>query len=152
MTLARLLACFCLLVSFPASAQFSPARSPIAVIASPTTVTDGAALTVVVRVPYDAGSTAYLTVKTTAEIGTSSLAITVALDSDLGDVTLCTLTAITTNTTTTALLGNSQAAAGSIIDVCDFPVSGPLSIVFTVSGTTPSFDIEADLHFVPSSW
>ena len=139
-----------LLLPTIASAQFfSPAPTPLPVIAAATTVATGAPLTVVVSNP---DPSAYLIIKTTNEVATASLAVTVALDTDLGDQIVCSLTAITTNTTTLALLGNSQAAAGAVVDVCDFPVAGPLSLVFTVTGASAAFDIEADLHRVSASW
>lgn len=138
-----------LLAPAVAFAQFSPTPVPRAVVAVATTVPNSVPLVVVVG---NADPAAYLVVKTTAEVATASLVVTVALDSDLGDQTLCTMTAVTTNTTSLALLGSSMTAAGAVLDACDFPVAGPLSITFTVSGVGASFDVEADLHPVTSSW
>ncbi len=86
---------------------------------------------------------AYITVVTTNETATASLILTVFGVNDLGAYLICTSTAITTETTTTILLGSLATAAGGIADACDFPLPKSLRFVFTTTGVGADFDVQA---------
>jgi hypothetical protein len=58
------------------------------------------------------------------------------------------MTAITTETTTAALVGHDAAAGEGITDVCDFPMTERLEITFTVTGAGASFDVTAYFEMV----
>ena len=92
--------------------------------------------------------TGYLVVKTENETATASLVVTVFNETLLGDVAVCTLTAITTNTTTVALLGSEVTAAQGITDACDFPLGRLVKLTFTTSGAGADFDVTADVEWV----
>lgn len=93
-------------------------------------------------------NTGYLTVTTANEVATASLVVTVFNTLAGGDVLVCTMTAITTNTTTVALLGSTVAAAEGITDACDFPLGSTIKFTFTVSGAGADFDVTSDISFV----
>ena len=93
-------------------------------------------------------ATGYLVVLTENETATASLVVTVYNSTTLGDFLICTMTAITTNTTTIALVGSTVAAADGITDACDFPMSRKVKFTFTVSGGGADFDITAEMHWV----
>ncbi len=111
-----------------------------------TEVATGAAITVTIANPSN--RTGYLIVKTENETATASLVVTVSNVSTLGNALVCTLTAITTNTTTIALLGSLIAAGGPLADACDFPMSRLVQLVFTTSGGGADFDVTAEIQWV----
>lgn len=85
-----------------------------------------------------------LLIYTTAdEVATASLVVTVAVVTPLGDFTMCTGAAVTTETTTTMFVGSRAAAAGAIDIACDYPMAANMKVTFTVSGGGASFDISA---------
>ena len=93
-------------------------------------------------------STGYLIVKTENETAAASLVVTV-LNAHLSvDVLVCTLTAITTNTTYVALLGSSLTAADGIDEGCIFPMARDVKYTFTVTGAGSDFDVTADVLWV----
>ncbi len=92
--------------------------------------------------------TGYLVIKTENETATASLAVTVLNASILGNYTVCTMTAITTDTTTVALLGSTVAAADGITDACDWPMSRRVGFLFVVSGAGADFDVTAHIQWV----
>jgi hypothetical protein len=94
-------------------------------------------------------TTGYLVVKTENETPTASMVVTVFNTTELGDVLVCTMAAITTDTTTVALLGS--LAAGSqegVTDACDYPLGRIVKITFTTSGGSADFDVTADIEWV----
>ena len=93
-------------------------------------------------------ATGYLVVKTENETATASMVVTVFNETVLGDVAVCTMAAITTNTTTVALLGSEVAAAQGITDACDFTLGRLVKITFTTSGSGADFDVTADIEWV----
>ena len=92
----------------------------------------------------------YLVVKTENEAATASLIVTVLAATDSGDFLTCTLTAITTNTTTVALLASVEGltAADGITDVCIFPFTRRTKFTFTVTGASADFDVTADMEWI----
>lgn len=130
-----------LLLACPVSAF----QGGIDVLATATTVsTAGGANTVVVD--NDNHSSAYLVVETTNEVNSASLVITFRSHPFGQARTFCTLTAITTETTTLAIVGSSPDNTGTeITDVCDAPLPGSFEVVFTVSGASASIDVQAEL-------
>jgi hypothetical protein len=94
-------------------------------------------------------TTGYLIVKTANETATASLVVTVTIESALGDVLICTSTAITTDTTTNILIG-SLAAGGQegVTDACDYPAGLGLNFIFTTSGAGADFDVTAEMQWV----
>ena len=103
---------------------------------------------VTVSVANQNHATGYLVVKTENETATASLVTTVFNETVLGDVAVCTMAAITTDTTTVALLGSEVAAAQGITDACDFPLGRLVKITFTTSGAGADFDVTADIEWV----
>ncbi len=90
----------------------------------------------------------YLVVKTENETSAASLTVTVLNSTALGDFLVCTLTAITSNTTEVALLGSTVAAADGVTDACDWPMSDVVKFTFTVTGAGSDFDVSATMHWV----
>lgn len=90
----------------------------------------------------------YLVIKTENETATASLVVTVLNSAAIGDFLVCTLTAITTNTTTIALLGSTVTAADGITDACDFPMGRRVKFTFTTSGAGADFDVTADVEWL----
>lgn len=108
--------------------------------------TSGGAVTATInRADHQTG---YLIVKTENEVATASLAVVVAAVTDSGEITICTATAITTDTTTAILLGSTVAAGEGVTDVCDFPVTRQTKVTFTVTGAGADFDVTADMEWV----
>jgi hypothetical protein len=93
-------------------------------------------------------STGYLIVKTENETSAASLVVTVLNAHRSGDILVCTLTAITTNTTYVALLGSSLTAADGIDEACIFPMARDVKYTFTVTGGGSDFDVTADVLWV----
>lgn len=100
-----------------------------------------------VTITNDGGAVGYLTVKTENEEATASLVVTVFNSTPLGDFLVCTMTAITTDTTTVALLGSTVTAADGITDACDFPLTESVKFTFTVTGAGADFDVSADMDW-----
>ena len=94
---------------------------------------------------FDSG---YLTVKTTAEVATASLIVTVLGVNSNDAYLICTATAITTETTWVVLLGSAVTAAEGVDQVCDFPLPQTVRFTFTVTGAAASFDVRAYLDSV----
>ena len=93
-------------------------------------------------------ATGYLVVKTENETATASLVVTVFNETLLGDVAVCSMTAITANGTNVALLGSEVAAAQGIADACDFTLSRLVKITFTTTGVGADFYVTADIEWV----
>jgi hypothetical protein len=108
--------------------------------------TAGGAVSATISNPNN--STGYLVVKTANEAATASLVVTVYNVAASGDILVCTMTAITTDTTTVALLGSTLTAADGITDACDFPMADRVKYTFTVSGLDADFDVTADMHWI----
>jgi len=103
---------------------------------------------VTVSVTNQSHTTGYLVVKTENEAATAVLVVTVFNETVLGDVLVCTMANIETDTTTVALLGSEVAAAQGITDACDFPLGRIVKITFTTSGGSADFDVTADIEWV----
>jgi hypothetical protein len=80
-------------------------------------------------------STGYFVVKTSSISGTITCEIESRHPQTFGTgpsadtvTTICTMTGITTNTTTVALIGSAVGAGEGITDVCDFPLSSVVYI------------------------
>jgi hypothetical protein len=134
-----------ILLLFLASPIFAEEKLQ-AVMATTEVSTSGGAVSKTITNPYS--QTGYLFVKTENETATATLAVTVYNSSTLGDVLVCTLTDITTETTSVALLGSTVAAAGEVLDACDFPMGRQVKYTFTVSGAGADFDVTADMEWV----
>jgi hypothetical protein len=93
-------------------------------------------------------TTGYLVVKTENEAATAVLVVTVFNETELGDVAVCTMTNITADTTTVALLGTEVTTAGGVTDECDLPLGRLVKITFTTSGSNADFDVTADIQWV----
>lgn len=90
-------------------------------------------------------SAGYLVIETTTEVATASLVATIVQNSSLGAFITCTLTAITTETTTIWSFGTAAAASDDVAGVCPQLVTDRLQIVLTVSGGGASFDVEVEI-------
>ena len=108
--------------------------------------TAGGAVNISIRNPRH--STGYLVVKTDNLTAAPSLVVVVQADTPLGYFDLCTLSAITTDTTTVALIGHDAAASEGITDVCDFPMTERLYVTFTMTGAGADFDVTAYFEMV----
>jgi len=112
-----------------------------------TEVATGTPVTVTVNNPNQ--STAYLVIKTANETATASMVTTVNYVLAGNVVAACTLTAITTNTTTTFLIGHWATTALGIQNVCqNFALPRVFQLVFTTSGAGADFDVTVDLEYV----
>lgn len=138
-----LVACLLLIFAAPAAAQLRNARQSIMAL---TEVNNSAPVTV--QLANLGRKTGYLVVKTENETTEASLVVTVTIESPLGDILVCTSTAITTNTTTYILLGSTIAAAAPITDACDFPLGRTLNFIFTQSVADKDFDVTAEMQWV----
>ena len=99
---------------------------------------------VLVDVSLTARSTGYFVVKTTNEVPVASLQIVAQIKDKYGGVQdLCALTAITTNTTILWYMGGSMGAGAGVAGTCDFPLPSKTTWVFTVTGASASFNVEA---------
>jgi len=131
-----------LLCSMSASGQNINSRQTLM---TATQVATGSPVTVTIdNIGYSSG---YLIVKTENETATASLVVTVTGDNDLGDISLCTTDAITTNTTEHTLLGAMPGVENvppDIENICDFPLTHRLNFTFTVTGVGADFDVSAD--------
>ncbi len=138
-----LIAMFAFALPHPAAAAGKNARQ---VVMALTEVATGTPVTVSITNPNH--RTGYLVVKTENETATASLVVTVFNETILGDVAVCTMAAITTDTTTVALLGSEVAAAQGITDACDFALGRLVKLTFTTSGGGADFDVTADVEWV----
>lgn len=131
------------LVAGPAFAVTRNARLSIMAI---TEVATGAPVTVNINnIDHAAG---YLSIKTENETSDASLVVTVFNKNPLGDILICTTSAITTEKTTVIMLGHWTTAAAGIDEVCAFPMAIAMAIVFTTSGGGADFDVTASMEFV----
>lgn len=118
------------------------------ILATTTVSTAGGAVTAdFTGIPQDASS-AYLTVLTSNEAATASLAVVVSGLNALGAWDICTASAITTETLTTILVGSAATAGEGIADACDFPLPRSIRVTFTVTGAAAAFDVRAYLEGV----
>jgi hypothetical protein len=119
----------------------------IPVLDTATLVETGAPVIVTIPTPY--WRSGYLVVTTSAEVGTASLVVTIHMLIGGVLITLGTLAAITTNTSVVSLLGAGALAAGEgVANVEPLPLGPQTTFVFTVTGTTASFEVVA--YFVPT--
>jgi len=132
-----------LLLSLPAAAAWPNSGQSVMAL---TEVALGAPVSVTIR--NQRHTSGYLVIKTENETATASLVVTVFNVSDSGSFLVCTTTAITTETTTIALLGSTVGAADGITDACDFPMSREITFTFTVTGAGADFDVTADLEWL----
>jgi hypothetical protein len=102
---------------------------------------------VIATLSHPGHSRGYLVVTTTDEVNAASLAVSMATAT--GNQAVCTLSAITTETTTMALIGSEVAAGGGVADVCDFPLAWVTSIAFVVTGTDAEFTVDASMVWLP---
>ncbi len=144
-TLALVMALLAVFLALPIDAE-AAGKNKRQVIMALTEVATGAPITVTITNPTN--DTGYLVVKTENENGVASLVVTVFNSTVLGDFLVCTTTAITTDTTTIALLGSTLTAADGITDVCDFAMGMQVKFVFTNSGASTDFDVTADMEWV----
>lgn len=96
---------------------------------------------------YHSGA-GYLSIVTTNEVATASLAVFAYGRNGAGTYQLCTSGAITTETTTVLLMGTSASASAGVDVACDFPLPQNLRFTFTVVGGGASFDVRAYLDGV----
>jgi hypothetical protein len=136
------LAALVLLVATPAAAW----RNVPVEILDDVTVSNGAPNSVTFSNPT---ASSMLLIYTTAdEVATASLVVQVAITTAIGDIVICTGNAVTTETTTTMLVGSRAAAAGSIDLACDYPMAANMKVTFTVTGGGASFDISASAELL----
>jgi hypothetical protein len=141
----RILLCALLIALLP-SLSSAAGKNKNQNIMSATEVAVSAPVSVTKRNPSN--RTGYLVIKTENETATASLVVTVFNAHSSGDILVCTLTAITTNTTYTALLGSSLTAADGIDEACIFPMARDVKYTFTVTGVGADFDVTADVLWV----
>lgn len=89
---------------------------------------------------------AYLVLTTTSEVATASMASTVNMGGT-GNV-LCIVPAITTETTTLALIGRAGTASAGVSVVCPMPLADQTTLSFVVTGTGAGFTVAADLVWI----
>jgi len=140
-----LLALLVALLLFPSVAGAAGPNERQVVMALTEVATD---TPVTVSVTNQSHTTGYLVVKTENETPTATLVVTVFNETELGDVAVCTMTNITTDTTTVALLGAEVTTAGGVTDECDLPLGRIVKITFTTSGVGADFDVTADIEWV----
>ena len=116
------------------------------VIMALTEVAEGAPITVTLANPNHREG--YFKFKTENENGAASLIVTVFNVTPLGDILICTTTAVTTNTTWTTLIGSSLTAADGIDQACIFPMGGRVKFTFTDSVSSTDFDVTADMEWL----
>lgn len=88
----------------------------------------------------------YLVIITASEAATASLDVNVYGSYGSALRLICQLTAITTNTTTVALLGDAAAAASTgITDECDTPLPPTVTVTYEVTGAGASFTVSANM-------
>jgi hypothetical protein len=90
----------------------------------------------------------YLVVTTANETATASLVVTVFNEHELDDTLVCSLTAITTNSTWVTLFDSSLTAAAGVDQVCIWPMGRLVKLTFTTTGTNADFDVTADIEWV----
>lgn len=92
----------------------------------------------------------YLVINTSSEVATASLEVTADLAHQFSDTnTLCTSSAITTETTTVVLIGSDATAGSGVATVCPFPLAEATTFTFTVTGASAGFTVAADLISLP---
>ncbi len=126
-----------------AYASGKPTRQAIMAL---TEVAEGAPVTVTIS--NSRWRTGYLVIKTENETTSASMIVTVFNVSPLGDVLVCTTAAITTNTTSTFLLGSTLGAGEGVLAPCDFPLGRRVKFTFTDSVSSTDFDVTADMEWV----
>ncbi len=117
-------------------------------IADAETLTTGGVPAYSIQINNSNHTRGYLVIKTDNEVGTASIATVVQAASSAGYFTIATLSAITTETTTVALLGSDVAAGEGVDEVFDFPLTDRMLFVFTIGGGGAEMDITAYLHLV----
>ncbi len=111
-----------------------------------TEVAEGAPVTVTINNRNN--STGYFKFKTENETPSASLIVTIFNVTPLGDILVCTTTAVTTNTTWTTLLGSSLTPADGIDQACIFPMASRVKFTFTDSVSSTDFDVTAEMEWV----
>lgn len=114
----------------------------IDVLATPTTVTTGTPVTVVID--NDHHSSAYMYLETTNQVATASLTVEIKTDTKFGDSKLlCTFqSGLASEATRLGIIGASPATADNLGVICDMPLPGHFTVVFTVTGVGASFDVQ----------
>lgn len=126
----------------PAYAAFNHTETVLAI----TEVATGSP--VVAALANDYNTTGYLIVKTENETAAASLVVTISGSNSVGNVLLCTSSAITANETNVIMIGSLAAAGEGIDDACDFPMTRIVVFTFTVTGAGADFDVTAAIEWV----
>jgi hypothetical protein len=87
----------------------------------------------------------YLVILTENETTPASLVVTVFNAHPSGDILVCTVAAITTDSVWVVYLGPTLTPADGIDANCIWPMSNLVKYTFTVTGTDADFDVTADM-------
>jgi len=130
---------------FPLSAS-AATKSSIDPVMAITEVAVSVPITVSISNPRN--SQGYFTFTTANETATASLIVTIFNASVLGDILVCTTTAVTTNSQWTTYLGATVTPSSGVDQNCIFPMARDVKFVFTVTGAGADFDVTADMLWV----
>jgi hypothetical protein len=144
--LSALLVAAVVLFSVSASAQQAQ-HNTRQVIMAETEVANGAPVSVTITNPWH--KSGYLVIKTANETGAASLVVTIFNVHGGVDHLVCTSSAITTETTTTMVLGSSLTAAAPYQAVdCIWPMGEVVKFTFTDSVGATDFDVTAHMEWL----
>lgn len=96
-------------------------------------------------------SRGYLIVETTNETSTCTLTVILYGMLQGGNQPLCTLTAITANTTWIVAIGEifeGFTPSESIDQICEWPIPDQYAVGFTCAGAGADFDVAADIYWL----
>ncbi len=134
------------------SSAFARNMNERQVIMALTEVATGAPVSVTISNPNHLYG--YLIVKTENETASASLVVTALLVTELGDMLICTSSAVLTDTTVYIALGGGMinvatgAVEEGIGDRCEFPTGRRMKYTFTVTGAGADFDVTADMEWL----